>query len=114
MMTGNLETSGVLTSQTPNVGTTGGLRIKANSTSGLAILQFIDAAASQQYGYLTVGVDGILHWSGNPLYHTGNLPSLISSLMSNGIPKMVTGSYVGAGTYGSGSPNSLTFGFAPN
>lgn len=33
--------------------------------------------------------------------------------MSNGIPKIATGSYTGTGTYGADHPNRLTFDFKP-
>ncbi len=50
-------------------------------------------------------------WNGNvgawvELLHTGNLYNL-------GVPKVITGSYVGTGTYGKNNPNSITFDFEP-
>jgi len=38
--------------KTPNSGTTGGVRIAGNATSGNAILQFTDSASSTEWGYI--------------------------------------------------------------
>lgn len=53
---------------------------------------------------LNVIVDGVE--SKYPVLHTGNLEAF-------GIARVVTGSYVGTGTYGEENPNTLTFPFAP-
>lgn len=45
-------------------------------------------------------------WSAYDILHTGNRSAL-------GIPKCVTGTYTGTGTYGADNPCSLTFDFAP-
>jgi hypothetical protein len=58
--------------QTPNSGTTGGLRVRGNATSGLAYIQFTDSTASSQWGYASVNSSGSLTWSG-AITATGNI-----------------------------------------
>jgi hypothetical protein len=49
--------------RTPNAGTTGGVRIAGNATSGSAILQFVDSAASSQWAYISVTSAGNLSFT---------------------------------------------------
>lgn len=51
-------------------------------------------------------IDGGVQTAAYNVLHTGNLSNL-------GIARIATGSYVGTGTYGSDSPNSLTLPFEP-
>jgi hypothetical protein len=58
----NLATQQPISVYTPNSGTTGGIRLRANATSGAAILQFVDSTGASQFGYLQVTSDGTLKW----------------------------------------------------
>lgn len=55
---------GQVNAQTPNSGTTGGVRILANSTTALAYLQFLNAVGGQ-IGYAVVDATGKFTWSGD-------------------------------------------------
>lgn len=68
---GVLTASGTLVANTPNLGTTGGVRIAGNATSGLAVLQFVDATLATEWGYLTVNSAGNFSLGGS-LTVTGN------------------------------------------
>ena len=48
---------------TPNAGTTGGVRVAGNPTSGNAILQFVDSTATNQWGYISVTSSGIMNFT---------------------------------------------------
>ena len=61
---------------------------------------------------ITPGVTGILPVA-NGGTGTNSLAALLSTLQSNGMAKIATGSYVGTGTYGVNHPCSLTFPFVP-
>ena len=49
---------------TPNAGTTGGVRIAGNPSTGNAILQFVDNSLSNQWGYLILTSAGTFSFSG--------------------------------------------------
>ena len=44
--------------KTPNAGTTGGVRVAGNATSGNSILQFVDSAMTSQWGYISATASG--------------------------------------------------------
>lgn len=48
---------------TPNSGTTGGLRVFGNATSGNAIIQFTDSAGTTQWGYMQITSAGLLSFA---------------------------------------------------
>jgi hypothetical protein len=58
--------------QTPNIGTTGGIKIKSNPSHGNAILQFTDSNETTQYGFIHVASDGKLNYSNNQVWTAGN------------------------------------------
>ena len=59
--------------QTPNVGTTGGLRVRGNGTSGTAYIQVTAANGSTQWGYMAFTSAGGLNWNGvGNIQHNGN------------------------------------------
>lgn len=70
------------------------------------------AASFDGSANITPGVIGVL-----PVANGGtgasSLEALLSTLQSNGVAKIATGSYVGTGTYGVNNPCSLTFPFVP-
>jgi hypothetical protein len=53
-----------LVGYTPNAGTTGGVRIAGNPSTGNAILQFVDSTLSNQWGYLILTSAGTFSFSG--------------------------------------------------
>lgn len=69
---GAVVAGGLVDAQTPNIATTGGVRIRGNQTSGMAYLQFTDAPATAQWGYFSCNAAGLLTWGGNTLWHAGN------------------------------------------
>lgn len=79
-MTGQLVAPSVraqVDAPTPNAGTTGGVRLMGNASSGLAILQVVNAAGDVQWGWLSANSEGELAWNGSPLlllsdYSTGS------------------------------------------
>lgn len=62
---GVLTASGTLVANTPNLGTTGGVRIAGNAISGVSNLQFVDATLATQWGYLSVNAAGNFILSGS-------------------------------------------------
>jgi len=63
--TGNLTANGLILAQTPNQGTTGAVRIRANATSTNAILQFVNSAATAELANITVASTGAVTISRN-------------------------------------------------
>lgn len=53
-----------ITAMTPNNGTTGGIRLGANATTGTGYLQVVDSNISSQYGVAAITSDGKWTWSG--------------------------------------------------
>ena len=59
--------------RTPNAGTTGGLVLGANATSGFAYIQVLASNLSTQWGYWSHSVAGEANWNGAAgLKHNGN------------------------------------------
>jgi hypothetical protein len=56
---------------TPNSGTTGGLRIAGNAVSNLAILQFTDSTNATEWGHVAVTSDGKWSFSGTASFAGG-------------------------------------------
>ena len=80
---------------TPNNGTTGGIRLRGNATTGNAYLQFTDSAASSQWGVITVTSTGLLNYSGT-IY---TIPAAGTLTTSSQIGYMGVPSSPGAATY---------------
>jgi hypothetical protein len=71
--TTSVVSTGVVTSVTPNSGTTGGFRLTANATSGFAYSQVLASDGSTQWGYWSHSVAGEANWNGvGGLKHNGN------------------------------------------
>jgi hypothetical protein len=51
--------------QTPNSGTTGGVRIRGSATTNAAIVQFTDSTGVNQWGYGSIVSSGLFTWSGS-------------------------------------------------
>lgn len=66
--------TGTVAAATPNNGTTGGLRLKGNATSGFAYMQVVNSDASAQWGYWRFAASGEAYWSSS-LYIQGNITS---------------------------------------
>jgi len=62
----------ILTAQTPNGGTTGGIRLKGHPETGMAYLQIVNDAINQQWGAMGFRNDGWLSWNGQSIWHAGN------------------------------------------
>jgi hypothetical protein len=60
----DLDATGIVYASTPNSGTSGGLVLKGNATSGNAILQVRDSTALSQWGFAVVTSAGGFSWSG--------------------------------------------------
>lgn len=61
-------TSGLASSgdfATPNNGTTGGIRVRGNATSGFGRIQFTDASATAEWANLNVNSAGLMTYSGS-------------------------------------------------
>ena len=50
--------------QTPDNGSTGGLRLRGNATSGKAYLQVTNHDTTEEWGFVEVDADGTLNWLG--------------------------------------------------
>ena len=61
--TGNLTADGTILAQTPNEGTTGAVRIRANAATNNAILQFVNPGATAELSNITVESDGSMNIS---------------------------------------------------
>jgi hypothetical protein len=85
-----LESSAPIGVTTPNSGTSGGIVLRGNATSGNAILQVRDSTNASQWGYAVVTSAGGFTWSG----------------------AMTATSFSGAGTGLTGTASSLTAGAA--
>lgn len=59
-----LNSNGLLECTTPNAGTSGGIVLRGNATSGNAILQVRDSTGISQWGFATITVAGTFTWSG--------------------------------------------------
>lgn len=87
-----MDVNGLVYATTPNSGTTGGIVLRGNATSGNAILQVRDSTGTSQWGYAVVTSAGGFAWSG----------------------AMTATSFSGAGTGLTGTAASLTAGTATN
>lgn len=64
---------GMVDGTTPNSGTTGGLRLRGNASSGLAHIQITNSDAATQWGYWRHSADGRADWNGSAgLMRSGN------------------------------------------
>lgn len=59
-----LNSTGLLECTTPNAGTSGGIVLRGNATSGNAILQVRDSTGVSQWGFATITSAGTFSWSG--------------------------------------------------
>jgi len=76
--------------QTPNAGTTGGIRLKGNATTGNALLQVIDSTGAAQWSYLHWQADGSLHHTG-AFSAAGNISSLSDRRVKSNIRGLTSG-----------------------
>lgn len=70
-------TQGSIDATTPNSGTTGGVRVRGNATSGVAYIQVTDSLGSTEWGHFKAHSNGYIVWSGG--IAGGNYPNLIPS-----------------------------------
>jgi hypothetical protein len=68
-------TQGNIDVTTPNSGTTGGVRVRGNGTSGVAYIQVTDSLGSTEWGHFKAHSNGYIVWSG--AIAGGNYPNLI-------------------------------------
>ena len=68
-------TTGSIDATTPNVGSTGGVRVRANPTSGFAYIQVTDSLGSTEWGHFKAHSNGYIVWSG--AIAGANYPNLI-------------------------------------
>lgn len=59
-----LNSTGMIYATTPNAGTSGGLVLRGNATTGNAIIQIRDSSDTAQWGYAAITSAGIFNWSG--------------------------------------------------
>jgi hypothetical protein len=76
--------------QTPNAGSTGGIRIKGNATSGYGILQSVNQAGDSQWSYLRWDASGLLHHTG-AFSAAGNITSLSDARLKSNIRPLYSG-----------------------
>lgn len=77
---GGLTVVGIVDGTSPGPGSTGGLRVRSNASSGLAYLQVTNTAATEQWGFWQHSSAGDADWygnggvkvSGNTVWHGGN------------------------------------------
>jgi hypothetical protein len=72
---GLIRTQGSIDVTTPNVGTTGGVRVRANGTSGFAYIQVTDTLGTSEWGHFKAHSNGYIVWSG--AIAGANYPNLI-------------------------------------
>lgn len=68
-------TQGFVDATTPNLGSTGGVRVRGNATSGVAYIQVTDSLGSTEWGNFKAHSNGYVVWSGS--LNAANFPSLI-------------------------------------
>ena len=68
-------TQGNIDATTPNSGTTGGVRVRGNGTSGVAYIQVTDSLGSTEWGHFKAHSNGYIVWSG--AIAGANYPNLI-------------------------------------
>jgi len=59
-----IRTQGWIDATTPNTGTTGGVRVRGNATSGFAYIQVTDSLGSTEWGHFKAHSNGYIAWSG--------------------------------------------------
>lgn len=64
---------GIVNAQTPNISSTGGVRLRTNPITNLAYFQVVNSAGTIEYGYFVFGTDGVCTWSGPSLRVAGHL-----------------------------------------
>jgi hypothetical protein len=72
-----IRTQGSIDVTTPNVGSTGGVRVRANGTSGFAYIQVTDTTGTAEWGHFKAHSNGYIVWSG--AIAGANYPNLIPS-----------------------------------
>jgi hypothetical protein len=72
-----IRTQGSIDVTTPNVGSTGGIRVRANGTSGFAYIQVTDTLGTAEWGHFKAHSNGYIVWSG--AIAGANYPNLIPS-----------------------------------
>ncbi|WP_206245880.1 shufflon system plasmid conjugative transfer pilus tip adhesin PilV [Novosphingobium terrae] len=77
---------------TPNIGSTGGIQLQGNPSTGVAYFQVTDKDAHAQWGYAAITPDGLWNWSGT--INAANL--LINGQPIGGIPAGVIVAFSGA------------------
>lgn len=70
-------TQGFVDATTPNSGSTGGVRVRGNQTSGVAYIQVTDSLGSTEWGHFKAHSNGYIVWTGALV--GGNYPNLIPS-----------------------------------
>lgn len=76
--TGDFKANGVITAKTPNSGTTGGLQLQGNPTSGFAYLQVTNEPGSDEWGTFKFDAAGDATWDGAMAF--GNASQTLSNL----------------------------------
>lgn len=71
-----IRTQGTLDVTTPNVGSTGGVRVRGNGTSGFAYIQVTDTLGTTEWGHFKAHSNGYIVWSG-AIAGNGGYPNLI-------------------------------------
>lgn len=69
---GALTINGPTVATTPNDGTSGAIRIRANAVTALGIIQFVSSNLAAEFGNLIARADGSLRWNSQLLWHAGN------------------------------------------
>lgn len=71
-----IRTQGTLDVTTPNSGSSGGVRVRANQTTGIGYIQITDYLGSTEYGHFKTHANGFIVWSGS-MHAGGGFPNLI-------------------------------------
>lgn len=108
-------TRGAVDCTTPNVGTSGGLRVRAIQ-GGVAYLQFTNYFGNAEFGYFTVNSVGELSWNGKRLdFPSGTKMLFVQTSAPPGWTKLTTADNaalrVVSGTAGSGGSMNFTTAF---
>lgn len=81
---------------TPNNGTTGGIRVRGNASTGQSIIQFTDSSGGTQWGYLSVGSDGSILYNNNRVL---TVADFAPNLAANGYVRLPGGLLMQWGQY---------------
>lgn len=71
-----IRTQGTLDVTTPNSGTAGGVKVRANQTTGIGYVQITDFLGSTEYGHFKTHANGFIVWSGS-MHAAAGFPNLI-------------------------------------